>query len=120
MAEEAKQSTTQAKIIYVLYLAGFVTGITPLIGLVMAYMARSTSPSWLDTHYRFQIRTFWLGLLYGVIGVLLIVVVIGFLVLLAEAVWMIIRCVKGFQRQPLQLPLRDASLVCSSCSLRLP
>ena len=105
MAEEAQESTTQAKIIYVLYLAGFVTGITPLIGLVMAYMARSTSPSWLDTHYHFQIRTFWLGLLYGVIGVLLTLVLIGFLVLVAEAVWMIIRCVKGFQQLEKNAPI---------------
>ena len=93
MAEESNQ----AKIIYVLYLAGFVLGITPLIGLVMAYMAKGSAPEWLATHYRYQIRTFWIGFLYSVVSALLTVILIGFVGLLAVAVWMIIRCVKGFQ-----------------------
>jgi len=93
MAEEANQ----AKIIYVLYLAGFVLGITPLIGVVMAYIARGSAPDWLATHYRYQIRTFWIAFLYSVISALLTVILIGFLGFLAIAVWMIIRCVKGFQ-----------------------
>ncbi|MDH3644854.1 MAG: hypothetical protein OES38_22305 [Gammaproteobacteria bacterium] len=93
MAEESNQ----AKIIYVLYLAGFVLGITPLIGVVMAYMAKGSAPEWLVTHYRYQIRTFWIGFLYSVVSALLTVILIGFLGLLAVAVWMIIRCVKGFQ-----------------------
>lgn len=41
----ASGEATQIKIIYVLYLAGFVLGITPLIGLVMAYMARGEGRS---------------------------------------------------------------------------
>ena len=93
MAEEANQ----AKIIYVLYLAGFVLGITPLIGVVMAYIARGSAPDWLATHYRYQIRTFWIAFLYSVISALLTVILIGFLGFLAIAVWMIVRCVKGFQ-----------------------
>ena len=93
MAEESNQ----AKIIYVLYLAGFVLGVTPLIGVVMAYIARGSAPEWLGTHYRYQIRTFWMAFLYSVISALLTVILIGFLGFLAIAVWMIIRCVKGFQ-----------------------
>ncbi|WP_235584706.1 hypothetical protein [Thiomicrospira sp. WB1] len=34
--------TTLAKVIYVLYFAGFFTGITALIGLVMAYVKKVT------------------------------------------------------------------------------
>jgi uncharacterized membrane protein len=93
MAEESNQ----AKIIYVLYLAGFVLGITPLIGLVMAYMGRGSAPEWLATHYRYQIRTFWIGFLYSCVSAVLTVVLIGFVGLLATAVWMIVRCIKGFQ-----------------------
>ena len=93
MAEE----TGQAKIIYVLYLAGFVVGITPLIGVVMAYMAKADAPEWLDTHYRYQIRTFWIGFLYTSISAVLTVVLIGILGLFATAIWLIIRCIKGFQ-----------------------
>src|SRR5690606_3301678 len=86
---------TQIKIIYVLYLAGFVVGITPIVGLVMAYMARGEAPPWLDTHYRYVIRTFWIGLLYGFIATALTMILIGFVLYLALAVWFIVRCVKG-------------------------
>jgi len=86
------------KLIYILYLAGLVTGgVATIVGLVIAYINRGDAPEWLATHYRFQIRTFWIGFLYSMISVVLTVILIGFLGLLAVAVWMIIRCVKGFQ-----------------------
>jgi uncharacterized membrane protein len=96
------------KIIYILYLVGFVTGITALVGVIMAYVNNDEAPEWLQTHYRFQIRTFWIGLLYCVIGGVLSIILIGFLVLLFWAVWLIVRVVKGFkyleQRQPVPDP----------------
>jgi uncharacterized membrane protein len=49
----------------------------------------------LQTHYRFQIRTWWMGLLFGVITLILTFVLIGFLLIPVVAVWYIIRCVKG-------------------------
>src|SRR5215475_1351101 len=52
-----------ATIIYILYLAGFINGITVIIGLVMAYVNLEGAPEWVQTHYRVQIRTFWVGLL---------------------------------------------------------
>ncbi|MCH8142019.1 MAG: hypothetical protein IH908_10535 [Proteobacteria bacterium] len=91
------EETGQAKVIYVLYLAGFIVGVTPLIGVVMAYLAKGEAPEWLDTHYRYQIRTFWIGFLYTFVSVLLTVILIGILGLLATAVWLIVRCIKGFQ-----------------------
>ena len=91
------EETGQAKIIYVLYLAGFIVGVTPLIGVVMAYLAKGEGPEWIDTHYRYQIRTFWIGFLYTFVSALLTVVLIGILGLLATAVWLIVRCIKGFQ-----------------------
>jgi len=90
-------STDTAKIIYILYLVGFAAGITALIGLVMAYVNRDEAPEWLKTHYQFQIRTFWIGLLYGVLAFVLTFVMIGFLIFLFIAVWLIVRVVKGFK-----------------------
>lgn len=55
------------------------------------------APEPLKGHYRFQIRTFWIGLLHGCIGVLLTLVAVGVLVLLFVAVWLIVRCVKGLK-----------------------
>ena len=89
---------SNANVVYILYLVSFVVGITGLIGLILAYVNQSTAPWWVQTHYRFQIRTFWIGLLYGLIGVATSLILIGWLVLLFTAVWYILRCVKGMQR----------------------
>ncbi|BBI60264.1 DUF4870 family protein [Vreelandella sulfidaeris] len=89
--------TTMAMVIYALYLASFFLGFTSLIGVIIAYVYKGKGPAWLDEHYRYQIRTFWIGLLYGVVFSILTLVVIGFPLLLALAVWLIIRCVKGFK-----------------------
>jgi uncharacterized membrane protein len=87
-----------AKIIYILYLVGVVTGgLTILIGVIMAYVYRDESPEWLRTHYTSQIRMFWMSLLYCLIAGLLMLVLIGFLLMAAILVWWIIRCVKGLK-----------------------
>lgn len=87
-----------ANLIYVLYLAGLVTGgITALVGVVMAYMAKDAAPDWLRSHYHNQINIFWKGLVYSLVGSLLTVVLIGFLILLFALIWYIVRIVKGMQ-----------------------
>ena len=90
--------TMSAKIVYGLYLAGLVVGITALIGLILAYIKRGDddTPAWLNSHYSFQIRTFWYGLVYLIVGGVLSMVVIGWLVGLFWLVWLIVRCIKGF------------------------
>jgi uncharacterized membrane protein len=84
-----------ANIVYILYLVSLITGITSIIGVIIAYVNRSEAPDWVQTHYRFQIRTFWIGLLYGLIGLVLCLVLIGFLFLAFVLIWFVVRCVKG-------------------------
>lgn len=93
----AEDSGSSANLIYILYLIGLVVGITQIVGLVMAYMYRGSAPAWVQTHYTFQIRTFWIGLLGAVAGIALTMIMVGFLVLPVVLVWFIIRCVKGMQ-----------------------
>jgi uncharacterized membrane protein len=85
------------QVIYILYLVGFVIGITPLIGVVIAYVNRGKSEPWVETHYTWAIRTFWIGILFSLIGLVLALVLIGFLLLFAVAVWFIVRCIIGLQ-----------------------
>lgn len=92
---EAGADSGTAKTIYILYLVALVFPITSLIGVIMAYVNRSETAGWLDSHYRFQIRTFWIGLLFSFIAGLLTLLVIGWLLLLGLLVWWIVRCVKG-------------------------
>jgi len=86
-----------AKTVYILYLVGIIFGITGIIGVIMAYINKGDSPDWLKSHYQFQIRTFWIGALYLFVGILLSLVLIGYLILIFWIVWLIIRCVKGMK-----------------------
>lgn len=95
--EAPGSSENVATIVYVLYLAALLTGVTALVGAVVAYVYRNDAPEWLQTHYNFQIRTFWLGLLFGVVGLLLSIVAVGFVVFAFLAVWLAVRCVKGLK-----------------------
>jgi len=90
-------TASTAKIVYILYLVGVVFGVTGIVGVVMAYINRGDAPEWLQSHYQFQIRTFWIGALYIFVGFLLSLIVIGWLILLFWLVWLIVRCVKGMK-----------------------
>lgn len=98
---------TNVQVIYASYLLGFVVGITPLIGVVLAYMNRGKAGGWVETHYTWAIRTFWIGILYGLISLVLAFVLIGFLLMLAVAVWVIVRVVVGFQAVGRGEPIRN-------------
>jgi uncharacterized membrane protein len=87
--------TALALAIYVLYAVGYFTGVSALIGVVIAHVKVEDNDPVLHTHYQFQIRTFWIGLLYLAIGFPLCLVVIGFPILLWWFVWSMIRIVKG-------------------------
>lgn len=89
---------TNLQVIYILYLVSLLVGITAIVGVVLAYMNRGKSAPWLETHYTWAIRTFWLGLLYGFIALLLFIVLIGMPLLVAVAVLMIVRIVIGLQK----------------------
>ena len=98
MTDAVQSKTTSertAKIIYILYLIGIIIGITTIIGIVLAYINKNDSEDWLKSHYQFQIRTFWISVLYTVIGVILTFVIVGYLVILFWVIWLIVRCVKG-------------------------
>lgn len=98
---------TNVQVIYASYLLGFVVGITPLIGIVLAYMNRGKAGGWVETHYIWAIRTFWIGILYGLISLMLSLVLIGFLLMLAVAIWVIVRVVVGLQAIGRGEPIRN-------------
>jgi uncharacterized membrane protein len=107
--ESLKPSTEgSAKLVYIMYLLSILFGITSIVGLIIAYVNRDDAPPWLQSHYQFQIRTFWIGFLYLLIGFMLYQVIIGFFILLFWLVWLIVRCAKGMksldQREPYPNP----------------
>jgi uncharacterized membrane protein len=48
---------------------------------------RPDAPEWVKTHYRFQIRTFWIGLLYGFVSLLTAIIVVGLFFGVFTFVW---------------------------------
>jgi uncharacterized membrane protein len=93
--QPAVSDTTLALIVYILYFVAYFTGITAVIGVIIAHLQVGTADTMLASHYRFQIRTFWIGLLYLIIGAVLTLVLIGFAILLWWFIWSLIRNVKG-------------------------
>ncbi len=93
--------------VYVLYLGGFFTGFTAVIGAVIAYMQRERAGEIAATHFRFQTKTFLIGLLYLLVGAVTMHVGIGALILLWWAAWTLIRCVKGLLALNAGEPIAD-------------
>jgi uncharacterized membrane protein len=86
----------------------FLTGWPSLIAVVLNYVKRSEARgTWLESHFRWQIRTFWYGLLWVCLCVLFVVMTLGIGLLIAwlplgvVAVWFVYRIVRGW------LALRD-------------
>ena len=98
---------TNVQVVYFLYIAGMFIGISALIGIVIAYINRGKAGGWVETHYTWQIRTFWIGLLYSFVSVLLMIVAIGFVLIFAVAIWVIVRCVLGLQAANRDEPVKN-------------
>ena len=93
------RTVTNVKVVYWLYLASLLVGITSLIGVIIAYVNRGTGNDWLDSHYSYQFRTFWIGVLYAIIGLAFSLTNWSIALLLGPmwCIWWIVRCVKGLQ-----------------------
>jgi uncharacterized membrane protein len=96
-SQKIESAKNLATICYALYGASFLVGITPIIAIVINYVKLDDAAgTWLESHFRWQIRTFWFSLLWAVIGVVTSFVLIGFAILFADLIWFIYRIVKGF------------------------
>jgi uncharacterized membrane protein len=84
----------------------FVFGVPSIIAVVINYLKRAeASGTYLESHFRWQIRTFWFALLWSVAGAMLMATVIGIplavVIFLATGAWVIYRIARGW------LALRD-------------
>lgn len=99
--------SNNAQLIYILYFVSFAIGISVLIGVVMAYLNRGRAEEYVNTHYTWLIRTFWIGLLYAMISFVLAFVLVGFFLMFAVVIWIVIRLVKGLQSLGRGEPIPD-------------
>lgn len=96
-----------AQLIYILYFVSIFIGFTALVGVVMAYLNRNKIGGFVETHYTWLIRTFWIGILYSLVSLVLMFVGIGFILMIGVAVWVIVRLVKGLQALGRSQPIAD-------------
>ncbi len=89
------RNLTQA--VYILYALSYFTGITAIVGIIINNVKKDdVAGTWLESHFRWQIRTFWFGLLWAVVGVLTVFIAVGVAILFANFCWIIYRIVKGW------------------------
>ncbi len=99
ISENEKSAKTFTTIIYALYAASFLVGITAIVGIVLNYVKKDdVAGTFMESHFRWQIRTFWFGLLWAVVGAITWIIIVGWFVLSANAIWIIYRIVKGWLR----------------------
>lgn len=91
----AEGDRTLVVVSYILHLVGAVAGLTSIIGLIINYVKRDPHDAIFDSHHGWMIRSFWWALLWGVIGFVTIIFLIGWVVLFVAWVWYIYRHVRG-------------------------
>ena len=107
--EELGSLKTITTVVYALQALSFLWGVTAIVGVIINYVKREDVAGTLyQSHFDWQIRTFWWGLLWGVIGFVLMFVFIGFIVWFAAWIWMIYRVVKGWLKLSEGKPVQPA------------
>ena|ERR1700680_898843 len=79
----------------------FVGSLPSIVAVIMNYARRSaTYGTFLESHFRWQIRTFWYALLWACVCALLIVTLVGALIglpgLAAVGIWIAYRVIRGW------------------------
>lgn len=97
--EKIKSLKTITTVIYALNALSLFVGISSIVAIIMNYVKLSdTRGTWLESHFRWQIRTFWYGILWAVVSFVLMFVMVGYVLLVAVGIWYIYRIVKGWLR----------------------
>jgi uncharacterized membrane protein len=81
----------------------FLIGWPSIIAVIMNYVKRGeASGTWLESHFRWQIRTFWYGLLWGSLCALSLVITLGLAIFIVWlplgilTIWFIYRIARGW------------------------
>jgi uncharacterized membrane protein len=84
-----------------LVVTAFLTGWPSIIAVIINYVKRSeVRETWLDSHFSWQLRTFWYALLWLVLGGVLFVTVVGIPfaigLWLITGIWVLYRIIRGW------------------------
>jgi uncharacterized membrane protein len=96
-----------------LVVTAFLTGWPSIIAVIINYVKRSdTRGTWLESHFSWQIRTFWFAVLWVLIAAVLFITVIGipiaWVLALLLGLWVLYRIIRGWMAlasgKPMPLP----------------
>lgn len=97
LTENERSAKSLTAIIYALYAASFLFGISAVAAIMMNYIKKEdVAGTFLESHFRWQMRTFWFGLLWMVIGGITVFILVGWLILCVNTLWIVYRIVKGW------------------------
>ena len=104
-------------------IGAFLTGWPSIIAVILNYLKRGDAEgTWLESHFTWQIQTFWFAMLWAtvviLVGAVLAIVLIGIAIwiigLFALGIWAIYRIVRGWMRlnnrQPVPLDTSNVSV----------
>jgi uncharacterized membrane protein len=84
-------------------IGAFLIGWPSIIAVILNYVKRDEARgTWVESHFRWQIRTFWFGLLWVLMCVFFVIMTLGIGILLAWlplgfiTIWFIYRIVRGW------------------------
>jgi uncharacterized membrane protein len=81
----------------------FIGSVPSIVAVIINYVKRGDARgTWVESHYRWQIRTFWYALLWFLVGWALVLTIVGAVVgipiLIALTVWLVYRIARGWLR----------------------
>jgi uncharacterized membrane protein len=90
----------------------FLTGWPSILAVILNYVKRGEAQgTWLDSHFRWQIRTFWFGLLWIALCLLFVVMTFGLGIIIVwlpvfiVTIWFVYRIVRGWTRLGARAPM---------------
>jgi len=98
-AQQLDRARSVVTLVYALQAASFLLAITFVAAVIVSYVKRDKlNNTWLASHARWQIRTFWFALLWTGLGFLTFLLGVGYFILIGTAIWTLYRIIKGWLR----------------------
>jgi uncharacterized membrane protein len=84
-----------------LVVTAFLSGWPSIIAVILNYVKRAeVRGTWLDSHFSWQIRTFWFALLWVLVGAVLFITVVGIplaiVLWVVTGLWVLYRIIRGW------------------------
>ncbi len=104
--EELKRLKRIVAMVYLLQMLSFAAFFPMLAGLYINYAKREEIKGcWLESHFKWQLNTFWYGLIWTGIGIVSSIFIVGYFILLLNAIWITVRIAKGWLKLNDGLPM---------------